>query len=272
MKLNRLLITGAAGGLGRLARARLGNLAATIRLSDIAEMALADAGEEVVHCDLADFAAVRTLVEGCDAIVHLGGISVESTFQNILQGNLIGLYNLYEAARQARVARILFASSNHAIGFHTRETRLGADAPLRPDSLYGVSKCFGEAVARLYFDKFGIETAIVRIGSCFPEPKDHRMLATWLSPDDFIRLVERIFAAPRLGCPVVYGASANTETWWDNSHVAYLGWQPQDSSERFRAQLDATQTPPAANDPAVKFQGGGFAAAGHFEDNYPDDA
>jgi len=266
MTLNRLLITGAAGWLGGLARGRLGSLAAVRRLSDIAEMAPAGAGEEVVPCDLSDFDGVRALVEGCDGILHLGGISIEDTFENILGANLRGLYNVYEAARQAGVPRILFASSNHAIGFHTRETRLDATAPLRPDSIYGVSKCFGEAVARLYYDKFGIETAIVRIGSCFPEPKDHRMLATWLSPDDFIRLTERVFTVPRLGCPVIYGASANAEQWWDNRHVAYLGWHPQDSAEPFRAGLDATRTPPPADDPAVRYQGGGFAAAGHFED------
>ena len=118
----------------------------------------------------------------------------------------------------------------------------------------------------LYWDKFGIETARVRIGSCFPEPRDHRMLATWLSPDDFVRLCEAVFRAPRLGCPVIYGASANAEQWWDNSSVGYVGWVPQDSSEGFRAKLDAAMAPPAVDDPANRFQGGGFAAAGHYED------
>ena len=177
-----------------------------------------------------------------------------------------GLYNVYEAARQEGVPRILFPSSNHAIGFHERETRLDAAAPLRPDSLYGASKCFGEAIARLYYDKFGIESAIVRIGSCFEEPLDHRMLATWLSPDDFIRLIERVFLAHRLGCPVIYGVSANDECWWDNSSVEYLGWRPRDNAESFRSQLDARFKQPLANDPGTRFQGGKFAAMGHFED------
>lgn len=264
--MKRLLITGAAGGLGRLCRARLGHLAETLRLSDVAEMAVAGPGEEVVRCDLADKHAVQDLVQGCDSIVHLGGVSVESTFENILNGNLIGTYNLYEAARKAGVRRVAFASSNHAIGFHARETRVDADAPVRPDSLYGVSKCFGEALARLYHDKFGVESALIRIGSCFAEPRDHRMLATWLSPDDLIRLLERVLRVPRLGCPVIYGVSANDECWWDNSHVGYLGWHPQDNAETYRAALDAKLSPLPADDPAVRYQGGGFAAAGHFDD------
>lgn len=268
--LERLLITGAGGNLGQLARARLGHLARTLRLSDIGEMDPAGANEEVVSCDLADFAAVEKLVEGCDGILHLGGMSVENTFEVILEANIRGLYNVYEAARRASRSgtkpRVLFASSNHTIGFHTRDTRLDASAPLRPDSLYGVSKCFGEAVARLYFDKFGIETAIVRIGSCFEEPRDPRMLATWLSPDDFMALIERVFTVPRLGCPIIYGASNNEESWWDNSHVAWLGWRPKDNAEKFRSRFSSDRLRQGGETPAVIFQGGGFAEKGHFED------
>ena len=269
--LNRLLVTGAAGGIGCLVRGRLGAVARTVRLSDIVPLGEAGMGEEIVPCcDLAEFGAVRSLVRGCDGILHLGGKSIEGSFDEVLRANLIGLYNVYEAARQEGVRRILFPSSNHAIGFHLRETRLDAGAPLRPDSLYGVSKCYGEALARLYFDKFGIESALVRIGSCFAEPRDHRMLATWLSPEDLVRLVERVFLAPRLGCPVIYGVSANEECWWDNASVEYLGWRPQDNAERFREELDARLPQPKANDPATRYQGGIFAAMGHFEDREPD--
>jgi uronate dehydrogenase len=264
--MKRLLITGAAGNLGRLARARLGHLAEIVRLTDIGPMESAAADEEVMVCDLSDFEAVHDVVHGCDGIVHLGGMSVENTFETILDANLRGLYHVYEAARKAGVSRIVFASSNHTIGFHSRETRLDAHAPLRPDSLYGVSKCFGEAMARLYYDKFGLETAIVRIGSCFPEPRNPRMLATWLSPDDFVSLIERVFAVPRLGCPIIYGASDNEERWWDNRDVAYLGWKPKDNAEKFRHKFSADELRESGEDPAVKFQGGGFAAAGHFED------
>ena len=260
--LKRLLITGAAGGLGRLARSRLGAMAETLRLSDIAGMAPAARAEEVVPCDLGDAAAVDSLVAGCDGIVHLGGISVEDRFQPILNANIQGIYNLYEAARHHGCPRILLASSNHVMGFHRQDEHLDATAPLEPDSLYGVSKCFAEHMARLYHHKYGQETALVRIGSCFPEPRDHRMLATWLSPDDFISLIACVFRAPRLGCPVIYGVSANDCTWWDNAHVSWLGWVPKDNSEQFRPKLDKTVPLPRPDSPEAIYQGGKFAADG----------
>ena len=264
--MQRLLITGAAGGLGKLLRQELAGYAPILRLSDIADLGNAAPGEETVTCDLADAAAVSDLVAGCDFIVHLGGISTENTFESILQANLRGTYNVFEAARKHGKPRILFASSNHAIGFHDRETRLDGTSSTRPDSLYGVSKCFGEALASYYYDKFGIETVCVRIGSCFPEPRDRRMLATWLSGADFVRLVKCVAEAPRVGHTIVYGASANREQWWDNTHAGFLGWEPQDSAEQFRAKIEAATPRPDPNDPAVRYQGGGFAAAGHFED------
>ncbi|MEX0759443.1 MAG: NAD(P)-dependent oxidoreductase [Tistlia sp.] len=264
--MNRLLITGAAGSLGRLLRERLAGYASVLRLSDIADLGQAGPGEELVPCDLAEAAAVDSLVEGCDGIVHLGGVSVENTFENILQSNFRGTYNLFDAARRHGAPRILFASSNHAIGFHRREDRLDGGSRQKPDSLYGLSKAYGENLGSYYFDKFGLENVAVRIGSCYPEPKDRRMLATWLSPDDFVRLVKRVFEATRVGHTVLYGASANREQWWDNGHAAFLGWVPQDSSEQFRAKVEAAHPRQDPDDPAVRFQGGSFAAAGHFED------
>ena len=205
--LDRLLITGAAGGLGRAMRPRLAKFARSIRVSDIVEIQDLAAHEEQVTCDLGDAEAVMKLVQGCDGIIHLGGISVEDKFSRILNANIAGLFNLYEAARAHGRPRILFASSNHTIGYYRQDEHIDASAPMRPDSLYGVSKCFGEALARMYFDKFGQETAIVRIGSCFEKPKNHRMLATWMSYDDFEAMIDRIFTAPLLGCPIVFGVS-----------------------------------------------------------------
>ena len=259
--MKRLLITGAAGGLGSLARRRLTDLAETLRLSDIADLGEAAAHEEIRPCELSDFAQAQALVEGCDGIVHFGGISVENTWEKILPANIEGTYNLYEAARQSGVKRIFFASSNHAIGFYKRETRIDATDPVRPDSLYGVSKCFGEALARYYYDKYGVETAVVRIGSCFPEPKDHRMMATWLSEDDLVSLIGRVFDAPKLGYVTVFGASDNEEQWWDNRCAGFLGWRPKDSSEPFRAMIDAKCEKPESAAPVNRYHGGAFAIA-----------
>ena len=260
--LKKLLITGAAGGLGRLARENLADFADTLRLSDITALTPASNTEEVMCGDLGDSAFVDRLVEGCDGILHLGGISIESHFDAILNANIVGVHNLYSAAQKHGQPRILFASSNHTIGFHKPSTRLDASSTLRPDSYYGVSKCFGEAVASLYHDKLGQETAIVRIGSCYPQPQDVRMLSTWLSPRDFLSLIRRVFTAPKLGCPVIYGVSANKDTWWDNHAVQYLGWEPQDSSESYRADIKAQAAQRGqTSDSLLQYQGGNFALA-----------
>lgn len=172
--------------------------------------------------------------------------------------NIEGLYNLYEAARANGQPRIVFATSNHTVGYHHQETRLSADCTLKPDSLYGVSKCFGEALASMYHSKFGQETALVRIGSCAERPINHRAMATWFSPDDFVSLIAAVFRVRRLGCPVIWGVSANDECWWDNSAVGYLGWQPKDNSERFRDQIEAGCDRPGPQDAQSKWQGGAF--------------
>lgn len=255
--LKRLLITGAAGALGRAMTPRLRDMAQTLRLADIAPVTDSLPDDEIVQCDLGDAAAVEAMVAGCDAILHLGGVSVERPFEPILQGNIIGIYNLYEAARKNGLPRIIFASSNHTVGFHLQSERLDANATFRPDSLYGVSKIFGESMASLYHDKFGQETALVRIGSCFPEPQNHRMLGSWLSYDDFESMIRAVFAAPKLGCPVIWGASNNDAGWWDNSHIAEL-WQARDNAEVFHAQIDATVPRPPADDPTLVYQGGIF--------------
>lgn len=268
-KLKKLLITGAGGNLGSVCRKGLTGLAETIRVSDRpgTDLGAAAPHEEIVTCDLGDKPAVEALVEGCDGIVHLGGQSVEGTWDKVRNANIDGVFHLYEGARKSSVTpRIVFASSNHAIGFYKQSERIDARATPRPDSLYGVSKVFGEAMASMYHDKFGIETASVRIGSCFPEPINHRMLATWMSFDDFLRMIERIFTVPRLGCPVIYGASANNESWWDNREAAYIGWQPQDNAEVFRAKLDARMTPPPKDDAVSLYHGGAFCADGIHED------
>lgn len=262
--LGRLLLTGAAGGLGKVLRESLKPFASIIRLSDLAAMPAAGPNEEVEPCDLADKAAVDRLVRGCDAIVHLGGVSIERPFEEILEANIKGAFHLYEGARRHGIKRVVFASSNHVIGFHKQGEVLDADSPRRPDSYYGLSKAYGEDLSRFYFDRYGIETACLRIGSSFPEPKDRRMLTTWLSYRDLTELVRCCLFAPKLRHTIVYGMSANRDKWWDNSKAAHIGFHPQDSSEQFRAKVEAL---PALDptDPAAQYQGGGFVKAGPFE-------
>jgi uronate dehydrogenase len=265
-KFDRLLLTGAAGGIGKVIRPRVAEFAAKIRVSDLPPALTSGvaAHEEVMPCDLSGKQAVDALVAGCDAIIHLGGVSVERPFEEILEANIKGVYNLYEGARRHKVKRVIFASSNHVTGFYRQDEKIDAHAPRRPDGYYGLSKSFGEDTAQFYFDRYGIETVSIRIGSAFPEPKDRRMMASWLSYDDLHELLRLSLFTPDVGHTVVYGMSDNERTWWDNRHAARLGFKPRDSSEPFRPKVDA-QPAPAADDPVAVRQGGAFTTAGPFE-------
>jgi uronate dehydrogenase len=265
-RFNRLLLTGAAGGVGKVIRPRVAPFAQTIRVSDLAAAlpSKAASNEEVVACDLADKQAVDGLVAGCDAVIHLGGVSVERPFEEVLEANIKGVYNLYEAARRHGVKRIIFASSNHVTGFYRQDEKIDAHALRRPDGYYGLSKSFGEDVAQFYFDRYGIETVSIRIGSAFPEPKDRRMMASWLSYDDLLDLLQRSLFTPDVGHTVVYGMSDNQVKWWDNRYADKLGFAPRDSSEPFRAKVEQ-QPAPAPGSAAAVLQGGAFTTTGPFE-------
>jgi len=254
----RLLLTGAAGGLGRVLRPRLKAHCERLRLSDIADLGEAAPGEELRPARLEDAAAMLELLEGVDAVVHLGGVSTEQAFEQVLPANIVGTYQLYEAARRHRVGRIVFASSNHVIGYYRQDQPIDAAAPLRPDGYYGLSKAFGENLAQLYFDRHGIETVSLRIGSCYAEPRDRRMLSTWLSYADLERLVLAGLTAPAVGHSIVYGLSDNAAGWWDQGAGRRLGYRPQDQAERFRAAVESRQPMPERSDPAALYQGGAF--------------
>jgi len=258
----RLLLTGAAGGLGKILRDRIKPWADVVRLSDIGDMGVAREGEEIVRCDLADKAAVFKLLEGVDAVLHFGGISTENTFENIMAANIAGTYNLYEAVHKHGVKRVVFASSNHTIGYYKTTDYIDADSPMRPDSLYGVSKCFGESLSRYYYDRAGIETVCLRIGSSFPEPVNPRMLVTWFSYDDLLESLRVSLFTPRVGHTILFGVSANPASWWDNSKAAHLGFKPKDSSTRFAANFPDTGAYPPKDDVATICQGGGFLMSG----------
>ncbi|MET9426006.1 MULTISPECIES: NAD(P)-dependent oxidoreductase [unclassified Streptomyces] len=240
-----VLLTGAAGGLGTLMRGLLPAYGYELRLFDVTPI---EGEPDAITADLADKAAVREAVRGVDAIIHLAGISLEASFDKILQANIEGTYNLYEAAREEGVKRIVFASSNHAVGFVPRpegdapfppEALIPVETRHRPDTFYGLSKCFGEDLAQLYWDLHGLETVSVRIGSCFMEPTSVRMLSVWMSPGDGARLFHAALTAEKVGHSIVYGSSANTRLWWDLSSARALGYEPQDDSEQYAEKLVA---------------------------------
>ena len=232
----KVLMTGAAGGLGRAMRERFKGRFELLRLTDIAAMAPAGPGEEAAVCDLGDAAGLERLCAGIGAIIHFGGRSTEAPWETILQANITGFVNLYEAARKSGVQRLLFASSNHAIGFYKNTETIDHTAPPKPDSRYGLSKAFGEDLAKYYALKHGIRGLGIRIGSSFPEPVNARMLSTWLSYADLDRLLMTGLTAD-YSFEIVYGVSRNTRSFWDNSNAYRLGYDPQDNSEVFAEKV-----------------------------------
>jgi uronate dehydrogenase len=249
--MRRVLLTGAAGAIGRTLRAPLREAFDELVLSDVAPLE-AEADNEILRpADLADFAAVRAAAEGCDAVVHLGAVSEEAPFEELVGPNLYGTYHAFEAARQCGAERVVFASSGHATGFYPSDHRLVGTEPVRPDSLYGVTKVYGEALGRLYHDKFGLRVACLRLGAFQERPRDAGMLASWLSPADCVRLVLACLTSPELRFSVVYGVSANQRSLWAAAPGARLGYQPHDDAEAFAAELPGELSGP---------QGGEFAA------------
>ncbi|MDO9095682.1 MAG: NAD(P)-dependent oxidoreductase [Rubrivivax sp.] len=262
-----LLLTGAAGTLGRALTPPLQALAQRLRVSDLAEPLLRvtlPAGVEAVPCDLADAAAVHRLLRGVQAIVHLGGISVEGPFEPILQANIRGLHNLYEAARRQGVRRVVFASSNHVTGCYRQAQTLTPQDRPRPDGNYGLSKLFGEGIASLYWDRFGIETVCLRIGTATPAPPDKRGLSTWISLPDLARLVTCALTAPGVGFLVAYGISGNTRAFWDTAQAwQQLGFVPEHDAETFAPQVQHLLQPEG---PQRLLQGGSFLGLGPYGD------
>jgi uronate dehydrogenase len=252
-----ILMTGAAGGVAGMLRATL-RAHYRLRLSDIEDLGPLHAGEEFIRADLTDMDAVRRAVAGVDAIVHLGAFSVEASWPVILQANILGAYNLFEAARIENVERIVFASSNHAVGFYPRSRHIDHDCPPRPDSRYGVSKVFGEALGSLYADKYARRVLCIRIGNVGDQPLDVRRLSIWVSPRDLAQLVRVGIEHPELGFEIVYGMSDNARAWWDNSNAERLGYRPQDRSEDHAPEVLARCAADTGDPLADALQGGSF--------------
>lgn len=253
-----VLITGAAGGVARFLRRELRDTYRLI-LSDLREITELAPHETFRPADLGDLDSVRGLMPGVDAIVHLGGQSVEGPWSDVLDRNIVGAYNLFEAARLEGVKRVVFASTCHTVGFYRLDETIEPDAYFKPDTRYGVSKVFGEALASLYVHKYGLEVLTLRIGNVGERPVDRRRLTSWLSPRDLAALVRLGVDKPQLGYEVVFGMSRNTGSCWDNSAAYRLGYEPQDDAMDHADGID--QTPPAPDDWAKIYQGGPFVLA-----------
>src|SRR3974390_1480001 len=219
----RVLMTGAAGDVGSRLRTLLRGTYPSLRLSDIRVPDDLWAGEDFVRADLNDYAQVEKIVVGIDGVIHLGGMSVEAPWETILNANIVGCYNLFEAAYRAGVKRVVFASSNHAVGFYRRDQTIGVDVTVRPDSRYGVSKAFGEALGALYAEKHGLRGACLRIGNVNDKPIDVRRLAIWLKPEDLVQLIRIGLEHPDVRFEIFYGASDNAAAWRDNNRALQLG-------------------------------------------------
>ena len=253
-----ILITGAAGDVGSHLRRELAGKY-NLLLSDIKPIKALAAGEKSARGDIAKMADMLRVTKGVDAIVHLGGFSVEGPWQMILRANIVGCYNLFEVARRNGVRRVLFASSNHATGFYKREEKIDHRVYPKPDSRYGVSKAFGEQIGSLYADKYGTEVFCMRIGNVTVAPPDKRRLSNWISPRDFAHLVAVGIDNPDIRFEIVYGVSDNRRSWYDNSNAHRLGYRPQDDAERYAAEVLAKEKP---GDPrAEMYQGGNFVFA-----------
>lgn len=247
-----VLITGSSGSIGRSLARSLPALGWQLRGFDREP---ADGNLEQVCGDITDPAALDAAMAGVQAVVHLAGQAVEAPWPVIRDANLEGCYQVFEAARRAGVRRVVYASSNHAVGFTPRPTgdptELPADTPPRPDTLYGVSKAFGEALARYYVDRYGMQVACLRIGTFAATPPDARSMATWLSPADCARLVDACLRTDRLGFALVWGVSANSGRWWSTDAGRALGYSPLDDASLVQESGPAAQ----ASDLLV---GGGF--------------
>ncbi len=253
-----VLITGAAGDVGTHLRRELAGKYA-LRVSDLRPLKKFHASERYMRADISKFADALRITKGVDAVVHLGGYSVEGPWAGILSANIVGCYNVFEAARQNGVKRIVFPSSNHAAGFYRRDQLIDQRVYPKPDSRYGVSKVFGEALASLYADKYGMQLLCMRIGNVNPVPIDKRRLSIWLSPRDLAQLVTIGIEHPAIRFEIVYGVSGNTRSWYDNANARRLGYRPQDDSEAYAAEVLARERP---GDPTAElYQGGTFTVA-----------
>lgn len=259
MNLKKLVLTGAAGRLGSYLREPLSKLADELLSSDIVDdIGTLYSGERYVKADLAKMDDIEPLLEGADMVVHFGAIVDEVPFEELWGPNFVGSYNIWESAHKHGVKRVVYASSIHAVGMYPKNEFIGTDVPHRPDTFYGLAKCFSEDLGRMYWEKRGLESVHLRILSC-AQVNNARALGSWLSYDDLIQLVERAIDTPVTGFSIVYGVSNNDRCPVDNANASFLGYRPKDNAEQFAAEVLAEEPARDPQDPSHMCHGGPFA-------------
>jgi uronate dehydrogenase len=259
--LKKLVLTGARGNLGTVLREPLSQMCETLVTTDIRK-APDDLlpNEHYVQADIGKMDEIAPLLKGADMVIHFGAIVDEKPFEDLWSPNFVGAYNVWEAAYRHGVRRVVYASSIHAVGMYPTNAGIDTDVPHRPDTFYGLAKCFAEDLGRMYWEKRGLESVHLRILSCTPEPQNTRALGTWLSYGDLVRLVTRAIDTPTVGFSVIYGVSGNTRAPVSNARVPFLGYQPQDNAESHAPALFAKALPADPQDLALTRVGGPFAA------------
>jgi len=256
--MTKVALSGASGNMGRILRVELQKRGVDLRSAG-GRTALKPMhpGEDVMHGDLRDPAVVDRLLDGVDVLINLAGTSVERPLPEIIENNLVGLHQIYEGARRKKVRRVIFASSNHAFGMHSVNSKLKLDAQFRPDGFYGLSKVWGEAMARMYWDKHGIEGISIRIGTAMGRPPENfRKLSTCFGNDELTQLMMRCIEAPDIGYMAVWACSNNTRMYWDNTGAEKLGFRPTQNAEDFAPEI--LKQPNPLDPIAQQFQGGQF--------------
>jgi len=259
--MSTVLVTGAAGRIGTTVCAGLHRGGWTVRGTDLAVLPDDVQGASADLTDPSSEAVLAELLDGTDAILHLAGIPGEDTWSRILATNIDATQRVLAAARDGGVRRVVLASSNHATGFTRRPATgpLPADAALRPDTFYGVSKVAMEALGALYVERHGMDVVALRIGSFLPRPRTPRHLATWLSPGDTVRLAHAALTAPSPGFAQVWGISANTRAWWSLDAGHALGYHPVDDAEVYAGEILSGDEPDWTGDEMLALVGGDFA-------------
>ena len=257
--LKKLVLTGAAGRLGSYLREPLSKLAEELVSTDIVDdIGNVLANETYVRGDLASLDDMMGVLSGADMVIHFGAIGDEAPFDAILEANIKGAYNVWEAAYQNGLKRVVYASSIHAVGMHPKTDFIGTDAPHRPDTFYGLAKCFAEDLGSLYWDKRGLESVCMRILSA-AQVNNPRALGSWLSYDDLIHLVERAIDTPITGHTIIYGVSNNDRAPVDNHLASFMGYRPKDNAEQFAEQVLAEAEQANPHDKGQMCHGGPFA-------------